>query len=207
MPLTEQARYTFSDSDNYRTTQLTSLLSEELKFDMNARMSLITSENSDYPLFTEKLFDFFSTAASSKYSDRTMMQLRRWGKRFDGTTPDERRNSSDANMANYPAGFVVESPFGWNPDTEIKHGGILGMYVMLPTDEGEYRGVLAVPASFRRRGIASALLNSESHYWHSRVALFAHSNNFAAAGLAAKCNLSAIQINSQSQVVQYQRVV
>lgn len=207
MPDTDTIRYTFSDADSYRSSQLTALLSSELKYDIRARMSLVTSESSEYSNFTSKMFDFFSAHSGGRYSDRSMMQLRRIGKRMEGTTAEGRFSSESETYLNLPVGLVVESPNGWNADTEVKSGGILGMYVIIPTDDGDCRGMIAVPNAVRRKGIASAMLDGEANYFHSRVALYAHSGNFAAAGVAAKNNLSAIQINSQSQVVQYQRVV
>lgn len=103
-----------------------------------------------------------------------------------------------------PYVFIVESPYSWDDETEIKRGGILGALVCLPNDEGEYRGILAVAENARKQGIGKCLLERQQA-WTGVINMYAHQSNAIAMRLAASVGMGPIQVNSSTGAVQYGR--
>lgn len=201
----EITNYMFASGD-WRTEELTAALPESLR-DQNISMSHIDYTSQMYPLALEKVFSFMSSSANGRYSDRTMMTIRRTADRWrDTTSSDRARYINDELGSNpyLPYIFIVESPYSWDEETEIKRGGILGAMICLPNDEGEFRGVLAVAENVRQQGIGKALLERQQG-WTGVINLYAHQSNMNAMRLAASVGMAAIQVNSSTGAVQYGR--
>jgi hypothetical protein len=201
----EITNYMFSSGD-WRTNELTEALPQELR-DKNVSMSHLDYSSEMYPLALEKAFSFMSSSANGRYSDRTMMTLKRVSDRWRNTTPQQRYTFiNDELGANpyMPYVFIVESPYSWDDETEIKRGGILGALVCLPNDEGEYRGILAVAENARKQGIGKCLLERQQA-WTGVINMYAHQSNAIAMRLAASVGMGPIQVNSSTGAVQYGR--
>jgi len=203
----ETTNYMFASGD-WRTQELTEALPQHLR-DANVSMSHIEYSSEWYPLALEKVFSFISANANGRYSDRTMMTLRRAADRWRDTTATQRYSYINEELGNNPYMpyiFIAESPYSWDDETEIKRGGILGALVCLPNDEGEYRGVLAVAEASRQQGIGKSLLTRQQA-WTGVLSMYAHQNNANAMRLAASVGMAPIQVNSSTGAVQYGRAV
>jgi len=203
----ETSNYMFASGD-WRTQELTEALPQHLR-DASVSMSHIDYTSDMYPLALDKVFSFMSANANGRYSDRTMMTLRRAADRWRDTTIAVRSTYIYEELASNPYMpylFIAESPYSWDEETEIKRGGILGALVCLPNDEGEYRGILAVAEASRRQGIGKSLLQRQQA-WTGVLSMYAHQNNANAMRLAASVGMAPIQVNSSTGAVQYGRAV
>jgi len=156
----EITNYMFASGD-WRTEELTAALPESLR-DQNISMSHIDYTSQMYPLALEKVFSFMSSAANGRYSDRTMMTIRRTADRWRDTTIPARSTYINDELGSnpyLPYMFIVESPYSWDEETEIKRGGILGAMICLPNDD-----VSTVEFSLSQRTYVSKA--SAKPYWN-----------------------------------------
>jgi len=192
----ETLNYTFKN--DYLGRDITRLLNDDVQND-NIRVSYVAAHDNEFCLALEQAFPFVSAHANGRYTDRTIMTIRRMADRYRSFD----FNAEDASY--HPFALVVESPHGWDPETEIKHGGIHAMLVGLPNDEGEYRGILVVAEHSRRRAIGKTLLQGARHITHS-ISFYASNTNMPAMRTAASGGFGAVQVNSSTGVVQYSHV-
>lgn len=95
-----------------------------------------------YGAVMSRAFEFLRTHARSNYSNTSFMQVLDGPNRPEGTPK--------------PLLFTAEVPFNYDPDTEVKTGGLLGVLVQL--NDGQSRALCSVAEPHRRQGVASALL-------------------------------------------------
>lgn len=200
----ELATHMFTQ-ESWKTEELSAHLTEEF-LSRNVAISHVSFEHEMYPLALEKVFSFMSLNANGRYSDRTMMSIRRSADRWKDTNVSARFDYiREGHGSNLPYMFFVESPFSWDEETEIKRGGILGAVICLPNDEGEYRGIISVAEHSRNKGLGRALLTCQQN-WFGTINWYAHQGNTNAMRLAASVGLGPIQVNSSTNTVQYARV-
>jgi len=94
-------------------------------------------------------FNFLRKHDDGKYSSRTKMRV------LDAATNAEFRRTSGQAPAG-PGVVVIETPFAYDEDTEVKSGGVLGVLVCWPDEDNKV--VLAVNKLHRRQHIGRLLM-------------------------------------------------
>lgn len=98
-------------------------------------------------------FDFLQRHAEGRYSDRTLMTVSRLSRKSE--------EAASGGVDSYEFGgsvLVAATEVHYDEDTEVKHGGILGVAVCIPTEQG-VKAVLAVAPGARRSGVGSCLVD------------------------------------------------
>lgn len=132
--------------------------------------SVIMPTSDQYNLATRTAFEFVRRHGDGRYSDRTLMATHRLGDRW-ARTPS-------LDVTEFPPFVVVEEAASYDPDTEVKSGGIIGMAYALPSEyEGGTRAVLAVRQQSRCKGLGRYLLAELGVYLSSTPALFVGRTN------------------------------
>lgn len=187
-------------ADNWRNDECESALASELVSE-GIKLSYIDFGSDLYPLALSTAFTFFSTQSSGRYTDRTMMTIRRIADKWADSTRSDRDEhvSTEGYLPNL---YIAESPYSWDEETEIKRGGILSILMCLPNDEGEYRGLLAVTEQIRRRNLGRSMMRACSMF-NGRMSWYIHQTNFAGMALATDSGFAPIQVNSNTGTIQY----
>ena len=107
-----------------------------------AGWSVVQPEEEGYAQAANQAFSFFRSAASGRYSSRTLMRLADLGDSRPGRA--------------LPVILTVGRPFTYCEETETKTGGMQGMCVWWPDENG--RCLLAITPSARRKKIGTVLV-------------------------------------------------
>lgn len=100
-----------------------------------------------YTQLASQAFRFFRTTANGRYSSRTLMRLARLG---------------DEGETRLPIILGAGTPYTYDELTETKSGGLIGMCVWWPTEDG--RCLLTVKGEYRRKKIGSSFLMFTHEY-------------------------------------------
>jgi GNAT superfamily N-acetyltransferase len=198
----DTSNFMFDQNDNYRRSSLEHMIPAMFTPE-TFRLTLLDSTHDMFPVAMSKAFIHLSKTHSGRYSDRTMMTVRRWADRVENTNYADRIR--DENNVYLPVVICAESPYSYDNDTEIKRGGIHGMLIALPNDEGTYRGILSVSEHSRRQGIGTALMTAAQNFG-PRLSMYANRTNLVAMRLAASTGYSPVQVNSVSGVIEYAQI-
>ena len=204
--------FNFTTDNDWRRTICDDLIGQTLRED-GIRMSIVDIENDSIGNALMASFDFMNAHGNGRYTDRTLMAIQRWANRLGGADLSRRRDicgqQTNTDSPTAPRVIVAEKNYSYDPDTETKTGGVLGMLTLLPNiDDESYRGVIAVSAQGRRRGIGTALINASpiEQYCDSGylpIYFYASAANFLAMRLAAATCLKPRSVDGG--IVQYAR--
>lgn len=114
----------------------------------NINLEVITPHHERWAMSMRQAFEFLRAAAGRHYTHSTLMKVLDFADNYGFRTDDDSPKPCLLRA-------VVESSY--DPDTEVKRGGLLGVLVQM--NDGNRRAVLAVAEQFRRKGVGSALLD------------------------------------------------
>jgi hypothetical protein len=171
------------DLNYYRSAALDCLKKDRLGGD-NFDVTFTSSKDPSWQAKATQAFHFLRANANRRYSSQALMAV---------LTAAERQYREDD-----PSAWVitVEAPYNYDPDTEVKSGGLVGVMVQL--NDGSCRVLMAVAAPARRCGVGTALTVAHSVLggWTAWVKT---SNRDAQQFLLAR-GLQPMHINSQGAV-------
>ncbi|MFA5937375.1 MAG: hypothetical protein WC822_05895 [Candidatus Paceibacterota bacterium] len=109
------------------------------------RIAFHTGTDSAWGGHVRQAFEFLRQHSSRRYSNNSLMRV---------------LDLADYDFEDRPAPYIfrAEVPYEFDPISEVKTGGALGVMVQL--NDGSSRALLAVAPSHRRLGVATALLQA-----------------------------------------------
>lgn len=112
-------------------------------------VALTISGDPDFGMAATRAFEFLRAQGDRRYSNNSLMEL--------VNLADRHRNGG---FESRPPAFIltVSQPYSFDEETEVKKGGVLG--VVVQTNDGTCRAMLATAGGVRRRGVAGALLGA-----------------------------------------------
>lgn len=135
-------------------------------------IAVTTGLDPDWRETATRAFHFLRANADRRYSANALMKVMAAAEQTFSDEPHIHR----ALPPSPPVIIEVGSDFTYDPDTEVKSGGTLGVLVQLNDDYN--RALLAIAPAARRKGIGSALLRV--HEAFGPASLFVHRGNVTA---------------------------
>lgn len=192
----EAGAYAYANDSRGRVRfrRTTEHLPEELRNE-GYRTVRIRPGHTDYIPALRQAFDFIRRDGGQRYTDRTLMAITR------AADMAETMDADRILALNLPVVYFTEAPYSFDELTEEKRGGIVAAGVVITNDEDVRRGVLAVRADMRRKGLATHML---TYCLNEQVVLYVHNRNAPAIALATKLGWVALSV-SQTGVMKFSR--
>lgn len=144
-------------------------------------------------------FTFFRTHSDRRYSAASLMKLHDYADSLDRVVQEGGRRAFRPEDA--PSIVMVETPFTYDEDTEVKSGGVLGCGVLLPDN----RLMVCVHGERRRGMIGHSIISFARHHFGTYPCLWIHRANTSGQQFALAVGMSPWTINP-SGAVQYSAV-
>lgn len=143
--------------------------------------------HSGYGRALKGAFPFFRAHSGGRYSSTSIMRL---------VAAMDRLDSGSTN--GLPSLLVAATPYSYDEETECKKGGVVGMLVCWPQDEG--RLMVAVHKARRRQKIGTALLRYYLAYESATAHAWVSNRNFAGQAFLLANELYPTGMNSSGAV-------
>lgn len=183
--------FSFKDSDPYRGEDVNRYLKELAPaFDLHAAI-LGPGDAQRGPALTRG-FDFFVANAGRRYTDRTLMSVRRAASSLNAGSFEEDEFSFG------PWVLTVEAPLSYDPDTEVKTGGLVAMLLGLPGEE-RLKGVFSVASSLQGQGLGRTIL-TVARNWLPSMTFYVHRSNIPGLVLGLKLGYTPASVSSSGTV-------
>ncbi len=147
-------------------------------------LTCITHNGYDVASWGNRAFEFFSRFGSTNYSAKSLMEIQSLSN-YD----------SDDEVPVVGTLSIISAPFQYDPETEIKKGGSIGMVLTWPTG----KSLLVVKNPSRRQGVATKLLNHHMNYIREGY-FWVHRNNPVAQSFLLSQGLTPTAMNSSGAI-------